>query len=244
MEKSTGWVCLHRKMMDNQIFKSDKLWKMYTWCLLKATHKEVDQVVGRQIVNLKPGQFVTGRHSASKELGFKSSTTNDLFNQLKFNNIISINSNNKFSVITLIGWDIEQVYQEGTVIKDSIRIGNKSDNTFGTNNNLNNLNNLNNKDYAQMAEQLWSIYPKKKGKAKAMAKIPKLIKEFSYEELERAIKRYTDETKGRDTQYIKQGDTFFNVGYVDYLDDNYQPTEREEEDEIIKEFQEINKKYG
>lgn len=70
---------------------------------------------------------------------------------------------------------------------------------------------------------LWSLYPNKKGKKEAFNKIPKLIKEHGYEEIENCIKRYLKEIEVNkiEKQYIQQGKTFFKSGYVDYLEENY-----------------------
>ena len=45
------------------------------------------------------------------------------------------------------------------------------------------------------------------------------------EELSRAIERYKMAKAGKDKQYIQNGSTWFNSGYVDYLDANYQKEE-------------------
>ena len=71
-------------------------------------------------------------------------------------------------------------------------------------------------------EDIWTLYPNKKGKSKAIKKIEKLLQKVSKDELTRAVKRYADETKNTDKQYIKHGDTFFNGAIEDYLDNNYQ----------------------
>lgn len=75
----------------------------------------------------------------------------------------------------------------------------------------------------EQVASLWNMYPKKKGKKTAESKIPKLIKQYGYEQIKRTVERYIDEVqvKGIEMQYIKQGDTFFNSGYFDYLDENY-----------------------
>jgi len=73
----------------------------------------------------------------------------------------------------------------------------------------------------KQCNDLWNIYPKKIGKVTAFEKLPELIKEFTYEQLERCIQRYTLKIKSKDMQFVKQGDTFFNGGYVDYLDKEY-----------------------
>ena len=80
----------------------------------------------------------------------------------------------------------------------------------------------------EQCDLLWSKYPKKKGKATAYKKIPKLLKEYSLEELTRCVDRYRKEVQGKEKQFIKQGDTFFNSGYVDYLDENYEESPKEQ----------------
>jgi len=70
-----GWIKLHRQLLSSHIFQNEKLLKTWIWCLMKASHTERTQVVGRQKVDLEPGQFVTGRHAAAAELGMAPSTT-------------------------------------------------------------------------------------------------------------------------------------------------------------------------
>ena len=84
--------------------------------------------------------------------------------------------------------------------------------------------------YIVDSEHLWGLYPEKKGKATAMKKLPKLIKEYGKEQMERTIQRYIEEVdKKRKNGFpelnYKNGSTFFNSGYVDYLDENYQEIE-------------------
>ena len=85
------------------------------------------------------------------------------------------------------------------------------------NNTINNTNNI----YIEQCNELWSMYPKKVGKQKAYKKIPKLLKEYSFEELKRCVERYSKEASTKDKQFILQGDTFFNGRFEDYLDENY-----------------------
>ena len=85
----------------------------------------------------------------------------------------------------------------------------------------NNLNIKSNNIYSSSAEEIWSHYPKKIGKAKAIKKLPALIKEYGQEQLLRCIERYSKEIEGRDKQFICKGDTFFNGRFMDYLDSNF-----------------------
>ncbi len=41
------------------------------------------------------------------------------------------------------------------------------------------------------------------------------------DEIERAVKRYMSENKETEERFLKHGSTFFNSGYIDYLDCNY-----------------------
>lgn len=85
----------------------------------------------------------------------------------------------------------------------------------------NNLNIKSNNIYSSSAEEIWSHYPKKIGKAKAIKKLPALINEYGQEQLLRCIERYSKEIEGREKQFICNGDTFFNGRFMDYLDSNF-----------------------
>jgi predicted phage replisome organizer len=71
-------------------------------------------------------------------------------------------------------------------------------------------------------EKVWELYPNKKGKGsieKSNAKL-KVIYSKTLEEWKILIDRYNRTVK--DKQFLMHGSTFFNTGYIDYLDENYQ----------------------
>jgi len=75
---------------------------------MKASWKQYEQVVGLTKVILEPGQFVFGRLSAAKECGISESMVFRCIKYLEKNETISVKSNNKFSVITVINWALYQ----------------------------------------------------------------------------------------------------------------------------------------
>lgn len=79
------------------------------------------------------------------------------------------------------------------------------------------------KDLETFFETLWTLYPKKLGKGSVSETKKRALYKIGLEEITRSIERYKQEitAKGTDEQYIKNGSTFFNSGYVDYLDKNY-----------------------
>jgi len=62
-------------------------------------------MVGYQIVELKPGQFVFGRKTAAIELGMSEQSTRTCLQHLKDFKNIAIKTTNKFSIISIINWD-------------------------------------------------------------------------------------------------------------------------------------------
>ena len=72
-------------------------------------------------------------------------------------------------------------------------------------------------------ERLWKQYPNKRGKGQVSDTKKKTLYEIGEEKIERALKRYLDDLS-KDSSWRKpqNGSTFFNSGYVDYLDENYE----------------------
>ena len=111
----------------------------------------------------------------------------------------------------------------------------------GINNNNNNNNNIINNIYSssddeqkkervkntdkeaeELFEALWKKYPVKRGKGSVKISTKRKLLSYGYEQMVRCIDRYVSEIKrlGKE-DYYKDGSTFFNSGYIDFLDENY-----------------------
>lgn len=87
-----------------------------------------------------------------------------------------------------------------------------------------NKNNMCKADALALFENLWKLYPNKKGKAQVSLAAKQRLLKVGYDEMVRAIDRYKAELeKDSDWRKPQNGSTFFNSGYVDYLDVNYVP---------------------
>lgn len=154
-----GWIKLHRCLMDKAIFDNEKLLKVFIWCLLKASRKEREQVIGLQKIALEPGQFIYGRKKAAKELNLSGSTIQRYMTHLKNNQTIDIKPNNKFSLVTVVNWELYQMKEE--------EVNSKMDNKWttdgqqmDTNKNVKNVKNVKNKtigDYTQNPKLITAI---------------------------------------------------------------------------------------
>lgn len=145
-----GWFKVHRKLLVSDIFKNEKLFKIFMYCLMKSTHTPFEQRVGRQIVPLKEGQFVFGRKIAALELDMKESTVWSYMNILKDDKIINIESNNRYSVISVVNWAFYQEKDEKNNSKDDNK-GTTNGQQMDTNKNVKNVKNdkKNNKRYSR-----------------------------------------------------------------------------------------------
>lgn len=82
------------------------------------------------------------------------------------------------------------------------------------------------KEANELFEKLWSLYPNKKGKGQVSDTAKLKLLKIGADELLRALERYKVELE-KDASWRKpqNGSTFFNSGYIDYLDANYVPGE-------------------
>ncbi|MBU5312313.1 hypothetical protein KQI38_09755 [Tissierella carlieri] len=159
----SGWIKLHREIKDKAIFDNEKLLKTFIWCLLKATHTEHEQLIGRQKVPLKSGQFVTGRNKASTELNMSPSTTWEYLKILESNKSINIKSNNKFSIISIENWGLYQSEDEKTDSKPNGKSDIKStpsQQQIDTNKNDKNVKNDKKNKYAEFVSMTEDEYNK------------------------------------------------------------------------------------
>ncbi len=83
------------------------------------------------------------------------------------------------------------------------------------------------KEAEALFDYLWDLYPRKKGKGSVTGSQKKKLKDLGKEHLERCIKRFKQDmaAESRPLDKYPYGSTFFNSGYIDYLDANYQEQE-------------------
>ena len=103
-----GYIRLWRKSLDAGWIRNHKLWAFWSYCLLKASYKEYDAIVGLQIIHLLPGQFIFGRNKAAKETGLTEREIRTIIDLLKKAGNLTIKTTNKFSIISIINWTVYQ----------------------------------------------------------------------------------------------------------------------------------------
>lgn len=80
------------------------------------------------------------------------------------------------------------------------------------------------KEEAEHFEALWQRYPVRRDKNKVSSETRKALMAVSVEEMGRAIERYKEEVATSPADRVwKNGSTWFNGAYEDYLDANFEP---------------------
>ena len=127
--------------MDSHVWSDPNYLKLWMYCLMKASHKDHEILLGNQLVNLKAGQFVTGRKSLTEELNhgmkpkYKQSEISwwRYLNNLEKLEMLNIKKTNKYSVVTILKW---VDYQESEQQMNNKRTSNEHQ--MNTNKNGNN----------------------------------------------------------------------------------------------------------
>lgn len=100
-----GWIKLYRQSIESSVFQNEKLWKVWTYCLMRANHKETKIIFNGTELKLLAGQFITGRFEGSKDCNMKPTTFRDQLKKLNKMGMIEMKSDNKKSVITILKWN-------------------------------------------------------------------------------------------------------------------------------------------
>ncbi|WP_020007371.1 hypothetical protein [Salinicoccus albus] len=209
----SGWLKIHRQMIDSSIFDNEKLFKIFMYCLMKASHKKHKQIVGQKVIELNPGQFVFGRKKASEELNMKESTVWSYMKMLDEVESLVINSNNKFSVITIVNWGFYQNEEENhnnRITTDEQQNNNRittDEQQNNTNKNVKNGENVKNNNSA-LFEEWYNFYGKKKARPKAEKAFNSALKKHSYEDIKKGTEKFL--TTVKDKQYQPFPATFLN----------------------------------
>lgn len=106
--KEKGWVRLWRKILENPIIKDAEALQLFVYCLLKATHRDIEVVVNHQIVRLERGEFIFGLHQASRDLKMSIKKLRNRLIILQNLQILARKTASKFSIISIYNYEYYQ----------------------------------------------------------------------------------------------------------------------------------------
>lgn len=213
---------------DWEWYENTNVFRLFYHCLLH-TNLEDKRYCGREI---KAGQFVSSITRISAETGLTESQVRTALKKLKDTGYISTKSTNKYTIYTVneyqkyidCGQVAEATTEENTVVENGTKMEQTEEKAKkNCEKSKENCEKSNKKAINECFERLWKQYPNKRGKGQVSDTKKKTLYEIGEEKIERALKRYLDDLS-KDSSWRKpqNGSTFFNSGYVDYLDENYE----------------------
>lgn len=120
---ASGYVKIYRKITESVVFQDDLLFRLWVFCLLKASHKKTSFMMnGVSLpIEIEAGQFVTGRESLWSEFYFRKKQKANGVSQItlwrklkileKLQNL-NIKTTNKYSIITITNWNEYQCNEQ------------------------------------------------------------------------------------------------------------------------------------
>lgn len=242
----SGFIKIYRDVKKHWIYQDAEYFKVWCEMLINAAYEPSKKIINGILVELDTGEFVFGRNKWADRLGISPQRLRTLIKKMVDDDmIVNAKQYPKFTIYLVKNYaKYHQQSNQQQPITNAMPgdTANQQNNQLPTNcqpttNQLpttyKKLKNIKNNIYDDFFENVWLLYPKKRGKGQVSLSQKKKLYEISFDELKRCVNRYEKENAGKDRQYLMYGSTFFNSGYIDYLDKNY--TEIETHDPYIKE---------
>lgn len=218
----SNYIKIDRKILEWEWYKNLNTCRLFFHMLLKANWKD-GRFEGKEI---KRGSFVTSIKKLAEETELTEDEVKTAIKHLIDTGEVTKQTTNKYTVITVSNYDL---YQE--VTKQNQNNSQTIPKLFPTIEEKEGKKEKNKKALCKaealaLFESLWKLYPSKKGKGRVSDTKKLELLKIGFDEMSRAIERYKVElAKDSDWRKPQNGSTFFNSGYVDYLDQNYVPGE-------------------
>lgn len=228
MEK--GYVKIWRKLRHNPIATDPYACHLFLRLLIDCEWNQQKTVFfkGKPRI-LKPGQLSKGRYQLSEETGIPASSVRNTLKRLKSKyQILDLETDSRWTIITLLNWD---TYQNDKIKKDykkdSVRTA--SGQQVDT---LEEYKNIRSKEYiyTQPFETFWKVYPARNGK--------KLLKQEAFKKFtllteEEVLKVQVAAQNYAESKVVKDGYAKDAVRFLknDYWKDWLMPEQVEEEKE-------------
>lgn len=232
-----GFIKLDRKILDWEWYQDINVRILFIHCLLLANWKDTrykGEVIPR-------GSFVASLPILSEGTGLSIRQARTALDKLKMTGELTVRKHSKYTVFTVSNYckyqdsdsqDDRQVtgnrqsndsQMTGTIYKEEYK-NLRSEEDIDCSADVRSETNLKpTADEAEsLFEELWKAYPQKRGKGSISKTTKAKLLKVGREQMLRAIDRYVGECKEQG-RYYKNGSTFFNSGYLDYLDDTYTP---------------------
>jgi hypothetical protein len=152
-----GYVLVWRKIQDSGLMQMPNTLAVFLHILFSATHQPIKVGTPSGVIELKRGQYISGRQKLAKDLKQSEQQIRTALARLEQLQIISIKSTSKYSIYTIENYDIYQNVNQQLTNKQPTN--NQQTTTKQEHNTQKEHNNF---------DEFWSAYPNKAAKAQAV----------------------------------------------------------------------------
>ncbi len=231
-----GVFQVDREIFENSIWNNIAEFRLFFYILGKAIWKDSGVVVGG--IQINKGQYLRSYRNLREDLMYVENnkikyygiaTIKRMVDKLVDDERLEIKETELGTLFTVVNYHLYQGFERfnnGNLEQQRNSNGTATEQQRNNKKKGNTVKTVNNKDIDAHFERMWKLYPVKRTKSQVKSKAKKEIYELG-EEFERCISRYIDYVDSRRRTDFKElnyqnGSTFFNGGYIDYLDENYQ----------------------
>ena len=193
-----GWISLQRKIFDSDIAPTGRFSRFEAWVYLLAKANYVDNKW--QGIDIKRGSFVTSQKGLKKEWHCSMGFVTHFLNWLKKENRIEIKTTNKYTVISILNYDLYQRIEREMETKKEIKWksnGNQMEttNNIDKDNKENKIVKVNLNPVIDLFKSINPTYERFFRNKTERASLERLIKKFGEEWVIKLIKRLPEINK-------------------------------------------------
>ena len=113
----SGWIRVQRGIIDHWVFSEADALKLWVYLLMSANYEDKSRMFNGRLTQVKRGQLIYGRHAVSQRLGISEAKLRRYIKQFIKDEMISQQTTNKYSIITITCYEKYQDVSQQTANK-------------------------------------------------------------------------------------------------------------------------------
>lgn len=108
MAKNKGWICLHRSLLDNFLWKDKPFSKGQAWIdlLLLANHADVKSIQNGKLIVFKRGTVNRSKLSLAERWGWDRKKVNRFLGVLEMDGMLTVNATTHGTTLTIVNYGL------------------------------------------------------------------------------------------------------------------------------------------
>lgn len=145
-----GWVKLHRKLMDNDLWKEKPFSRGQAWVdlIMLASHKDKEFLFDSAYLPIQKGEIITSKRKLGTRWGWSNSKVDKFLDELEKVKMLSVKSDTKKSTLKITNYEqyqgFDSIYEVEKTTGKATRKRQSSDTQATPKRTINNVKNIKN----------------------------------------------------------------------------------------------------